>query len=74
MIIFLFLVITLIVSQNLLAVGLSKLLQLNPLVGMCTGSIPMVGELVLPVPLDRFWRILIFRVQPQFVRLLQPLD
>ena len=43
MIIFLFLVITLIVSQNLLAVGLSKLLQLNPLVGMCTGSIPMVG-------------------------------
>ena len=43
MIIFLFLVITLIVSQNLLAIGLSKLLNLNPLIGMCTGSIPMVG-------------------------------
>ena len=30
-------------SQNLLAIGLSKLLNLNPLIGMCTGSIPMVG-------------------------------
>ena len=29
--------------QNLLAIGLSKLLNLNPLIGMCTGSIPMVG-------------------------------
>ena len=43
MILFLFLVIALIVSQNLLAVGIAKLLGLSPLVGMCTGSIPMVG-------------------------------
>lgn len=43
MAIFLGLVITLIVFQNLVAVGLSKVLDLNPLVGMCTGSIPMVG-------------------------------
>ncbi|MBU5478135.1 sodium/glutamate symporter [Eubacterium sp. MSJ-13] len=43
MAVFLGLVITLIFSQNLLAVGLSKLLGLNPLIGMCTGSIPMVG-------------------------------
>lgn len=43
LIVFLGLVITLIFSQNLLAVGLSKLLGLNPLIGMCTGSIPMVG-------------------------------
>ena len=43
LIVFLGLVITLIFSQNLLAIGLSKLLNLNPLIGMCTGSIPMVG-------------------------------
>ena len=43
MIVFLGLVIILIVSQNFLAVGLSKLLNISPLVGLCTGSIPMVG-------------------------------
>lgn len=41
--VFLGLVITLILAQNLLAVSLSKLLGLNSLIGMCTGSIPMVG-------------------------------
>ncbi|CCZ40887.1 sodium/glutamate symporter [Clostridium sp. CAG:122] len=43
LIVFLGLVIALIFSQNLLAIVLSKLLNLNPLIGMCTGSIPMVG-------------------------------
>ena len=43
MAVFLGLVIALIITQNFLAVGLSKLLGLNPLIGMCTGSIPMVG-------------------------------
>lgn len=43
LIVFLGLVITLIILQNLTAVGLAKLLNLNPLIGMCTGSIPMVG-------------------------------
>ena len=43
LIVFLGLVITLIILQNLTAVGLPKLLNLNPLIGMCTGSIPMVG-------------------------------
>lgn len=43
LIVFLGLVITLIILQNLTAVGLAKLLKLNPLIGMCTGSIPMVG-------------------------------
>lgn len=33
----------LILGQNFLAVGMSKLLGLNPLIGLCTGSIPMVG-------------------------------
>ena len=42
LLVFLALVITLIFSQNLLAIGLSKVLGLNPLIGMCTGSIPMV--------------------------------
>lgn len=40
---FLALVIGLIFCQNFLAVGLAKLLQISPLVGLCTGSIPMVG-------------------------------
>ena len=43
LLVFLALVIILIFSQNLLAIGLSKVLGLNPLIGMCTGSIPMVG-------------------------------
>ncbi len=43
LIIFLGLVISLILLQNFTAVGLSKLMELDPLIGMCTGSIPMVG-------------------------------
>ena len=43
LIVFLGLVIVLIILQNLTAVGLAKPLNLNPLIGMCTGSIPMVG-------------------------------
>ena len=43
LIVFLGLVIVLIVSQNFLAVGLVKLLHIDVLVGLCTGSIPMVG-------------------------------
>lgn len=43
LVIFLVLVFGLIVAQNLLAVGLSELMGLDPLIGMCTGSIPMVG-------------------------------
>lgn len=43
LLIFLVCVIVLITGQNFLAVGLSKVLDLNPLVGLCTGSIPMVG-------------------------------
>ena len=43
LIIFLLQVIVLIVLQNVLAVGVSRLLGVNPLIGMCTGSVPMVG-------------------------------
>ena len=43
LLIFLVCVIVLIVSQNLVSVGLAKLMGLSPLLGMCTGSIPMVG-------------------------------
>lgn len=43
MVVFLGLVIALIAGQNFLAVGLAKLLGVSPLVGLCTGSIPMVG-------------------------------
>ncbi|HAD19934.1 MAG TPA: sodium/glutamate symporter, partial [Lachnospiraceae bacterium] len=41
--IFLALVIALIILQNVVAVGLADLLHISPLIGMCTGSIPMVG-------------------------------
>lgn len=41
--IFLGLVIALIFMQNLLAVGVSHLIGFDSLVGLCTGSIPMVG-------------------------------
>lgn len=43
LIVFLCLVIVLIVSQNVIALGVSKAIGASPLVGMCTGSIPMVG-------------------------------
>ena len=41
--IFLILILLLIILQNTLAVGLSKAIGINPLIGMCTGSIPMIG-------------------------------
>ncbi|MDD6230589.1 MAG: sodium/glutamate symporter [Lactimicrobium massiliense] len=40
---FLVLVIILITAQNSVAVGLSRLLHIDALIGLCTGSIPMVG-------------------------------
>jgi ESS family glutamate:Na+ symporter len=43
LILFLILVIVMITAQNGLAVGLANLLHVDPLIGMCTGSIPMVG-------------------------------
>lgn len=43
LVIFLICIITLIVGQNFIAVGIAKLMGLSPLTGLCTGSIPMVG-------------------------------
>ena len=43
LIIFLGLVIGLILCQNFIAVGVSNILGIDPLTGLCTGSIPMVG-------------------------------
>ena len=43
LLIFLILVFALILSQNFLAVGISKLLHTDAYIGLCTGSIPMVG-------------------------------
>ena len=40
---FLVCVIVLIISQNLVSVGLAKLVGVSPLIGLSTGSIPMVG-------------------------------
>ncbi len=41
--VFVMIVVIIVVSQNLVAVGLSSALGLSPLLGMCTGSIPMIG-------------------------------
>lgn len=43
LLVFLALIVVLIVSQNAVAVLLSNLLHIDPLVGMCTGSISMIG-------------------------------
>lgn len=43
LVVFLLLVVVLIVLQNVLAVGVSNVMGIDPLIGMCTGSIPMVG-------------------------------
>lgn len=43
LIVFVLLVVVLIFVQNFLAVGVASVLGLNKLIGMCTGSIPMVG-------------------------------
>ena len=43
MVVFLMLIILLIVGQNFVAVGLTQVMGINPLIGLCTGSIPMVG-------------------------------
>ncbi|RKD21549.1 glutamate:Na+ symporter, ESS family [Caminicella sporogenes DSM 14501] len=41
--IFLGLAIVLVTLQNVVGVGLAKLFKLNPLIGLCTGSVPMTG-------------------------------
>lgn len=43
LVVFLVCVIVLITSQNLVSVGLAKLVGVSPLIGLSTGSIPMVG-------------------------------
>lgn len=43
LLIFLICVIVLIAAQNGLALGVAGLLGINPYIGLCTGSIPMVG-------------------------------
>ncbi len=43
LIVFLVCVIVLILGQNFIAVGIAKLIGLDALTGLCTGSIPMVG-------------------------------
>ncbi|KEI14933.1 sodium:glutamate symporter [Clostridium novyi B str. ATCC 27606] len=42
-IIFLLLSILLVISQNILGVSLAKIFKLNPLLGLCIGSISMIG-------------------------------
>lgn len=43
LIVFLIGLVVLIFGQNFLSVGLAKLLDVDPYIGLCTGSIPMVG-------------------------------
>ena len=74
MIVFLGVVIVLIVSQNFVAVGLAKLLGVDALVGLCTGSIPMVGGHGTAGAFGpRCWRTLAFRGPPPCVRQRPPM-
>lgn len=41
--IFVGLVVALVILQNVVAIGLSPIVGVNPLLAMCTGSIPMIG-------------------------------
>lgn len=43
LVVFLGAVFVLIIAQNAVAIGLAKLIGFDPLIGLCTGSIPMVG-------------------------------
>ena len=43
LVVFLVLIFSLIVAQNLLALFLAKVMGVTPFIGLCTGSIPMVG-------------------------------
>lgn len=43
LVVFLLCLVVLIILQNLTAVGLADVMGISPLLGMCTGSIPMVG-------------------------------
>ena len=43
LLVFLVLVFALILSQNFLAVGIAKVMHIDSFIGLCTGSIPMVG-------------------------------
>lgn len=43
LLVFLSAIIVLIIIQNVVAIGLSSLIGVDPMVGLCTGSIPMVG-------------------------------
>lgn len=43
LVLFLILTFVLMVSQNVLAIGVSSLMGVSKLLGMCTGSIPMIG-------------------------------
>ena len=43
LVVFLVLIFFLILSQNLLALFLAKVMGVSPFIGLCTGSIPMVG-------------------------------
>ena len=74
LIIFLILVIILIICQNFLAVGLSKALQISPLVGLCTGSIPRSVVMVPLVHLALFLKTLVLKVPALYVQLLLHLD
>lgn len=73
MLVFLSLVIALILAQNFLAVGLSNVMRISPLVGLCTGSISMVGG----HGTRRFWPcaggLWHFRCQPRCAPLRQPM-
>ncbi len=55
---FLCLAILLVILQNIVGVTLASIFKLTPLLGLCTGSIPMIGGHGTQVPLVQFLKTL----------------
>jgi glutamate:Na+ symporter, ESS family len=54
----------LITCQDIIGVALAKVTGLQPLLGLCAGSIPMVGGTVPPAPLVPCWKALALNGPP----------
>lgn len=73
MLVFLSLVIALILAQNFLAVGLSNVMRISPLVGLCMVPFRWLAATAQRALLALCWRTLAFPVQPRCAPLRQPM-
>ena len=64
LVVFLILVVILIFAQNGLALGVSSLIGVDSLLGLCTGSIPMIGGHGTAGRRERFPPVQLYRTAP----------